>query len=56
MSAPREVEVTLPSGPSALLIRMTGGGRPVGQASLVTTFVSAQPVSFTGNEASLSVK
>jgi putative heme-binding domain-containing protein len=56
MSEPREVEITLPKGLSTLLIRMTGGGRPVGQATLVTTFVSAQPVSFNGGEASLSAR
>jgi hypothetical protein len=56
MSEPREVEVTLPKGMSALLIRLTGGGRPVGQATLVTTIVSAQPVSYTGGEASPSAR
>jgi putative membrane-bound dehydrogenase-like protein len=56
MSAPREVEVTLPKGLSTLLIRLTGGGRPAGQASIVTTFVSGQPVSFSGDEPSLSVR
>ncbi|MFO0889163.1 MAG: c-type cytochrome [Isosphaeraceae bacterium] len=56
MSAPREVAVTLPKGESTLLIRLTGGGRQVGQASLVTTLISAQPVSFTGNGASLSAR
>ncbi|HKI16996.1 MAG TPA: hypothetical protein VKA15_03915, partial [Isosphaeraceae bacterium] len=54
MSEPRGVEVTLAKGTSTLLIRLTGGGRPGGQATLVTTIVSAQPVSFTGGEASLS--
>jgi hypothetical protein len=56
MSAPREVDVTLPKGLSTLLIRLTGGGRPAGQASIVTTFVSGQPVSFSGDEPSLSVR
>ena len=56
LSEPREVEVTLPKGTSTLLIRLTGGGRPGGQATLVTTIVSAQPVSFTGGEASLSAR
>jgi hypothetical protein len=36
--------------------RLTRGGRPGGQATLVTTIVSAQPVSFTGGEASLSAR
>ena len=56
MSEPREVEVTLPKGVSTLLIRMTGGGRPVGQATLVTTLVTPQPVSFSGSETSLSAR
>jgi len=56
MSEPRQVELTLPKGTSTLLIRLTGGGRPGGQATLVTTIVSAQPVSFTGGEASLSAR
>jgi hypothetical protein len=56
MSEPRGVEVTLAKGTSTLLIRLTGGGRPGGQATLVTTIVSAQPVSFTGGEASLSAR
>jgi len=56
MSEPRQVELTLPKGTSTLLIRSTGGGRPGGQATLVTTIVSAQPVSFTGGEASLSAR
>ena len=46
----------LPKGTSTLLIRLTRGGRPGGQATLVTTIVSAQPVSFTGGEASLSAR
>ncbi len=53
---PREVEVTLPKGTSPLLIRLTGRGRPGDQATLVTTIVSEQPVSFTGGEASLSAR
>jgi len=56
MSEPRGVEVTLAKGTSTLLIRLTGGGRPGGQATLVTTIASAQPVSFTGGEASLSAR
>jgi putative membrane-bound dehydrogenase-like protein len=56
MAAPREVEVVLPRGQSTLLIRLTGGGRPAGQASLVTTIISGQPVSFTAEEASLSAR
>ena len=56
MSEPREVEVKLPKGTSAILIRLSGGGRPVGQATLVTTIVSGQPVSFTGAEARLSAR
>jgi len=56
LSEPREVELTLPKGTSNLLIRLTGGGRPGGQATLVTTIVSDQPVSFTGGEASLSAR
>ena len=56
MSEPREVEVSLPKGTSTLLIRLTPGGRPAGQATLVTTIVSEQPVSFTGGEASLSAR
>jgi hypothetical protein len=56
MSEPREVEVNLPKGVSTLLIRMTGGERPVGQSTLVTTFVTPQPVSFNGGEASLSAR
>ena len=53
---PREVDVSLPEGTSTLLIRMTGKGRQAGQATLVTTFVSAQPVSYSGGEASLSAR
>ena len=56
MSEPREVEITLPKGLSTLMIRLTGGGRPAGQATLVTTVVAGQPVSFTGNDASLSAR
>jgi hypothetical protein len=56
MSEPREVRVDLPKGISTLLIRMTGGGRPAGQSTLVTTFVTPQPVSFNGGEASLSAR
>lgn len=56
MSEPREVEVTLPKGTSYLLVRITGGGRPVGLATLVTTFIAAQPVSFDGGEGSLSAR
>jgi putative membrane-bound dehydrogenase-like protein len=53
---PREVEVTLPKGTSHLLVRITGGSRPVGLATLVTTFVTSQPVSFDGGEGSLSAR
>ena len=53
---PRAVELTLPKGPSSLLIRLTAGSRPPGQATLVTTIVAGQPVSFTGNDASLSAR
>ncbi len=56
MSEPRGVEVTLPKSTSTLLIGLNVGGRPGGQATLVTTIVSAQPVSFTGGEASLSAR
>ncbi len=53
-SEPREAEVTLPRGTSTLLLRLTGGLQNTGQGTLVTTFVSAQPVSFAGQGASLS--
>ncbi len=56
LNQPREVDVSLPKGTSTLLIRMTGKGRQAGQATLVTTFVSAQPVSYSGGEASLSAR
>ncbi|MGC8639628.1 MAG: PVC-type heme-binding CxxCH protein [Isosphaeraceae bacterium] len=55
-SEPREVEVTLPRGTSTLLLRLTGGLQKTGQGTLVTTFVSARAVSFTGQGASLSSK
>jgi putative membrane-bound dehydrogenase-like protein len=51
---PREVEVTLPRGVSTILIRLAGGGRPAGLATLVTTLVSQRPVSFDRGEGSLS--
>ncbi|WP_165227512.1 PVC-type heme-binding CxxCH protein [Aquisphaera insulae] len=61
---PREVELTLPQGTSSLLLRLAtggnGGGNAAGAAaaarpaSLVTTFVSAQPLSFATTEAGLS--
>ena len=54
--APRGRRSTLPKGPSDLLIRDPGGGRSAAQATLVTTFVAGQPVSFTGDEASLSAR
>jgi putative heme-binding domain-containing protein len=53
---PREAEVSLPKGTTTLLIRLTGNGRLAGQATLVTTVVSAQPVSYSGGEASLSAR
>jgi hypothetical protein len=56
LNQPREVDVSLPKGTSTLLIRMTGKGRLAGQATLVTTFVSAQPVSYSGGESSLSAR
>ena len=56
MSEPREVDINLPSGQSSLLIRLTGGGRLAGQATLVTTIVAGQPVSFSGNDAGLSAR
>jgi putative heme-binding domain-containing protein len=55
-SEPRETSVSLSKGLGTLLLRLSGETRSAGQSTLVTTFVSAQPVSFTGNDASLSVK
>jgi len=56
LNQPREVDVSLPEGTSTLLIRITGKGRLAGQATLVTTFVSAQPVSYSGGESNLSAR
>ncbi len=46
LSEPQQLDVTLPKGTGSLLIRMSSGGRPLGQATLVTTFVTAEPLSF----------
>jgi putative heme-binding domain-containing protein len=56
LSQLREVDVSLLKGTTPLLIRMTGSGRLGGQATLVTTFVSAQPVSYMGGQSSLSAR
>jgi putative membrane-bound dehydrogenase-like protein len=52
----RETSVSLSKGLSTLLLRLSGETRFAGQSTLATTFVSAQPVSFTGNDASRSVR
>jgi putative heme-binding domain-containing protein len=55
-SEPHEADVTLPRGTSTLLLRISGAAQAAGQGTIVTTFVSAQPVSFTGNDAKLSAR
>jgi putative heme-binding domain-containing protein len=55
-SVPREVDVDLPRGPSTLLIRLNPGTGLAAQVTVVTTIVADQPVSFIGNDASLSAR
>jgi putative heme-binding domain-containing protein len=52
----RQAEIRLPKGSSTLLIRIRGGNRASDQSSLLTTIVSAEPVSFASGSASLSAR
>jgi putative heme-binding domain-containing protein len=55
-TGPRTVTIDLPAGATSLLIRVTPKGASKGEASLVTTLVVDQPVSFSAPETKLSAR